>query len=102
MIFINLVLIYQQPCLFTSRGWAEKEDVMLNRCKLINLFMSGEIQMMPMQDFSPLLQPTLSHLSHVCTYENVLDRNLHKLRLGIIIHLPSPSGHLSNMPTENL
>ena len=57
---------------------------MLKRSKLINLFMSGEIQMMPMQDFSPLLQPTLSHLSHVCTNENVLDRNLHKLRLGII------------------
>ena len=41
---------------------------MLKRSKLINLFMSGEIQMMPMQDFSPLLQPTLSHLYHVCTF----------------------------------
>ena len=64
---------------------------MLNRSKLINLFMSGEIQMMLVQDFSPLLQPTLSHLSHVCTYENVLDRNLYKLQPVSYTHLTLPT-----------
>ena len=38
VILINLAVIYQHPPLFTSRGWAEKEDAMLNRdrSKLVN------------------------------------------------------------------
>ena len=43
-IFINWVMIYQNPCLFTSRGEAEKEDVMLKISKLIDSFMSGKFK----------------------------------------------------------